>query len=46
MDVEAVKKLLPMDDYVNDLLVQKAVELVKANAVVDNTIEEKADDAE
>jgi trigger factor len=46
MDVEAVKKLIPMEEYKNDLLVQKAIELVKENAIVDNTIAEKAEDAE
>ncbi|MBQ8296454.1 MAG: trigger factor [Ruminococcus sp.] len=34
MDVEAVKRFIPMDEYTTDLKVQKAVELVKENAVV------------
>ncbi len=42
MDVETVKKFIPMDDYVLDLRVQKAVDLVKENAVVDNTETEEA----
>lgn len=37
MDVEMVKRFLPMDDFAMDLKVQKAVDLVKENAVVDNT---------
>jgi len=42
MDVETIKKFIPLDDYVDDLRVQKAVEFVKENAVVDNTIAEEA----
>ncbi|HRR76004.1 MAG: trigger factor [Ruminococcus sp.] len=42
MDVETIKKFIPLDDYVDDLKVQKAVELVKENAVVDNTLAEEA----
>lgn len=37
MDVETVKRFIPMEDYIEDLRVQKAVDLVKENAVVDNT---------
>ncbi|MCM1133160.1 MAG: trigger factor [Ruminococcus flavefaciens] len=36
MDIEVVKRYLPMGDFIMDLKVQKAVELVKENAVVDN----------
>lgn len=44
IDVETVKKFIPVDEYTTDLRVQKAVELVKENAVVDNTVaEEKAE---
>ncbi len=44
IDVEAVKRFIPYADYVEDLRVQKAVELVKENAVVDNTsAEEKSE---
>lgn len=44
MDVETVKRFIPMDDYIEDLRVQKAVDLVKENAVVDNTpAEDKAE---
>ena len=34
MDVESVKRFIPVTEYVMDLKVQKAVELVKENAVV------------
>jgi len=37
VDVETIKRFIPLDDYVADLKVQKAVDLVKENAVVDNT---------
>lgn len=37
MDVDTVKRFIPMDEYVQDLRVQKAIELVKENAVVDNS---------
>lgn len=44
VDVETVKKFIPLDDYIADMKVQKAVELVKESAVVDNTVaEEKAE---
>lgn len=44
MDVETIKNFIPMDEYVTDIKVQKAVELVKENAVVDNSAsEEKAE---
>jgi len=44
IDVETVKQFIPLDEYTTDLRVQKAVELVKENAVVDNTVaEEKAE---
>lgn len=44
MDVETVKRFIPMADYIEDLRVQKAVDLVKENAVVDNTpAEDKAE---
>lgn len=45
--VEFVKSRLPIEDYRTDLRVQKAVELIKNHAVVDNETaeEEKADDA-
>ena len=38
IDVETVKKFIPVEDYITDLRVQKAIELVKENAVVDNTV--------
>lgn len=37
VDVDTIKRFIPLDDYTTDLKVQKAVELVKENAVVDNT---------
>ncbi|MBO7473952.1 MAG: trigger factor [Ruminococcus sp.] len=37
MDVETVKRFIPLDDYTTDLKVQKAIDFVKENAVVDNT---------
>ncbi len=44
IDVETVKRFIPVSEYTTDLRVQKAVELVKENAVVDNTVaEEKAE---
>jgi len=44
MDVDTVKRFIPMDEYVQDLRVQKAIELVKENAVVDNSAaEDKAE---
>ena len=44
IDVETVKRFIPLDEYTTDLRVQKAIELVKENAVVDNTVaEEKAE---
>lgn len=47
MDVEMVKRFIPVGDYTTDLKVQKAVELVKENAVVDNSVAaEEASDAE
>lgn len=41
MDVETVKRFIPMDEYVTDMKVQKAVNLVKENAVVDNSVSEE-----
>lgn len=45
MDVETVKRFINVNEYSEDLKVQKAVDLVKENAVIDNTPaeEEKAD---
>ena len=42
VDVETVKKFIPLAEYTADMKVQKAVELVKENAVVDNTAAEEA----
>lgn len=41
MDVETVKRFIPMDEYVTDMKVQKAVDLIKENAVVDNSVTEE-----
>lgn len=41
MDVESVKRFVPMGEYTTDLKVQKAVDLVKENAVVDNSAPEE-----
>lgn len=44
IDVETVKNFIPMGEYTTDLKVQKAVEFVKENAVVDNSAaEDKAE---
>lgn len=44
VDVETVKRFIPLNDYITDMKVQKAVELVKESAVVDNTsAEEKSE---
>ena len=44
VDVEMIKRFVPLDDYVTDLRVQKAVDLVKENAVVEDApAEEKAE---
>lgn len=43
MDVEMVKRFIPMDDFVTDLKVQKAVEIVKENAVAEAPTEEAAE---
>lgn len=47
MDVETVKRFIDVNEYTVDLKVQKAVDLVKENAVIDNTpAEEEKTDAE
>lgn len=47
MDLETVKRFINPDDYAEDCKVQKAIDLVKENAVVDNTpAEEEKSDAE
>jgi len=42
VDIETIKRFIPVEDYRNDLRVQKAVDLVKENAVVDNSAAEEA----
>ena len=44
IDVETVKRFIPLDEYTTDLRVQKAIELVKENAVVDNTVAEEKEE--
>jgi len=46
MSIDDVKLRIPMEEFITDLRVQKAVELVKENAVVDNTIETEKNDEE
>lgn len=46
MDVEMVKRFIPMEDFVTDLKVQKAVEIVKENAVAEAPAEEATEAAE
>lgn len=46
MDVEMVKRFIPMEDFVTDLKVQKAVEIVKENAVAEPPAEEATEAAE
>lgn len=40
MDVEMLKNFIPMTEYITDLKVQKAVDIVKESAVVDNSAAE------
>lgn len=46
MSIDDVKLRIPMEEFITDLRVQKAVEFVKENAVVDNTIETEKNDEE
>lgn len=41
IDVDTVKRFIPLDEYTADMRVQKAVDLVKENAVVDNSASEE-----
>ena len=41
VDVETIKRFIPIGDYTEDLRVQKAVELVKENAVAEIPVEEE-----
>ena len=41
VDIETVKRFIPLDEYTADMRVQKAVDLVKENAVVDNSASEE-----
>ena len=42
MDVETIKKFIPLDEYTMDMKVQKAVDFVKENAVIDNSAKEES----
>ena len=42
VDVETIKRFIPLGDYATDIRVQKAVDLVKENAVVDETPAEES----
>lgn len=46
MDVETVKRFIPMAEFTMDLKVQKAVEIVKENAVIDNSVAEETEETE
>ncbi len=46
IDVDTVKRFIPINDYINDMKVQKAMDLVKESAVVDNTVAEAEAPAE
>ncbi len=46
MDVDTIKRFINVAEFADDLKVQKAVDLVKETAVVDNTPAEEAADAE
>lgn len=46
MDVETVKRFIPMADFVLDLKVQKSLEIIKENAVVDNSVAEETEETE
>lgn len=43
VDVETIKRFIPMEDYVMDLKVQKVVDLIKETAVTEDAAEEKAE---
>ena len=42
MDVETIKRFIPLDEYTMDMKVQKAVDFVKENAVIDNSAKEES----
>ncbi|MCM1506915.1 MAG: trigger factor [Ruminococcus flavefaciens] len=43
VDVETIKRFIPMEDYVMDLKVQKVIDLIKETAVADDNAEENAE---
>ncbi|MBR6984772.1 MAG: trigger factor [Ruminococcus sp.] len=43
VDVETIKRFIPLNDYIEDLKVQKAVDLIKENAVIEDAPAEKAE---
>lgn len=46
LSVDDVKMRLPMDDFLTDMRVTKAIDFVKENAVVDNSIDPEKNDEE
>lgn len=46
LSVEDVKRFISIEDYAMDLKVTKAVDIIKENAVIDNTIVENKEEAE
>ena len=46
LDVDQVKRIINVADYEMDLKVGKAADIVKENAVVDNTLAQKEEEAE
>ncbi len=43
VDVETIKRFIPLNDYIEDLKVQKAIDLIKENAVIEDAPAEKAE---
>lgn len=41
VDADTVKRIINIEDYKTDIIVEKAANFVKENAVVDNSVEEK-----
>ncbi len=45
MSVDDVKRFISVDDYKMDLMVTKAADIIKENAVIDNSLAEKKEEA-
>ena len=43
VDVETIKRFIPLNDYIEDLKVQKAIDLIKENTVIEDAPAEKAE---